>query len=378
MTQPETSAPKPGAANPKVVLLPDALFFTRSAPITAEATPAEAAVQAELALEAVSPFPAAQLYHGFYWAPGSERALIFAAYRRRFTREQVEAWGDADLVLPSFAALLGDTVEPSTTMLVTSPEGQTAIHWDQNASPDSVLFRPIAPDATEVDRAAVRDELLRAAAGSRQVIEISEPPAAEMSSRRDEDFVFRAGARESRLPAALAATLDVRDKAELLALRRARERDIMLWRVFLGCAAAIAVVALGYAGLYAAGFWERTRQMKVAAQQPVVEQVITAQGLSTRINELSTKRLLPLEMISLVSGLKPASIQFNRAQTDGLYKLKVDAQTTVPAEVSTFQSALRDLPDCENVEVQEARTRDNVMTFVLVVTFKPDALKPAA
>ena len=377
MTQPEPSAPKSGAAHPKVVVLPDALFFTRSTPITGAATAAEAALQAELALEAVSPFPAAQLYHGFHWVPGSERALIFAAYRRRFTREQVEAWSDADLVLPTFAALLGDAVGPSTTMLITSPEGLTAIHWDQNAAPDSVLFRPLAEDAGEIDRAAVRDELLRTAAGSRQVIELAEPPVAVVSSRRDDDFVFRAGARESRLSAALAATLDVRDKAELIALRRSRERDILLWRVFMGCAAAIGIVAVGYAGLYAAGFWERTRQLKVSAQQPVVEQVITAQGLSTRINELSTKRLLPLEMISLVSGLKPASIQFNRAQTDGLYKLKVDAQTTVPAEVSTFQTALRDLPDCEGVEVQEARTRDNVMTFVLVVTFKPDALKPA-
>ena len=105
---------------------------------------------------------------------------------------------------------------------------------------------------------------------------------------------------------------------------------------------------------------------------------MTQQSLATHINELSSKRLLPLEMISLVSGtIRPVSIQFLRATTDGLYTLKVDAQTTSPAEVSTFRSALSDLPACEKVEVRDQRTRDNLMTFTLVITFHPEALKPA-
>jgi hypothetical protein len=368
----------PAARAPKVIVLPDALFFTRAIPVAAGATPAEAAGQAELALEAVSPFPPAQLYHGFFWVPGSTSALVFAAYRRRFPREQVEAWGDAELVLPAFAALLGGPVAPATTLLVTSPEGLTAIHWSEGPVPAAVNFRTLASDATEADRARVRDELLHAAGGSRQVIELGTPPVAEAAGR-EEEFDFRSGAHESRLPAALAVTLDVRDKTELAALRRARARDVMLWRGFLGCAAAIALVALGWAGLYGAGFWQRTRELKLTVQQPVVDQVMTAQALTTRINELSSKRLLPLEMISLVSGsIKPPSVQFLRATTVGLYGLEVSAQTTAPGEVSTFRSALADLPACEKVEIRDQRTRDNLMSFTLAVTFKPGALKPAA
>jgi len=58
----------------KVVLLPDVYFFSRAVPIAANATPAEAAAQVELALEALSPFPPAQMYHGHFWRPGAKNA----------------------------------------------------------------------------------------------------------------------------------------------------------------------------------------------------------------------------------------------------------------------------------------------------------------
>lgn len=377
MTQPLFKFLQAGVQPPKVVLLPDALFFTRAVPLAPGATPAEAAAQAELALEAISPFPPAQLYHGFFWVPGAERALVFAAYRRRFTREQLDGWSGAALVLPAFAALLGADVRPATTMLVTLAEGLTAIHWDSGAVPAAVQFRPLGPEAAEADRARVRDELLSAGAGHRQLIELAAPPVAETPSRGPEDFVFRAAALVSRLPALRAAALDVRDKAELAALRRAQARDLMLWRGFIGSAAAIGLSLLGLAALVGGGLWQKARLATVAAQQPVVDQIMTAQNLTTRVNELSTKRLLPLEMISLVSAKKPATIQFLRATTTGLYTLTVDAQTAAPAEVAVFRSALVDQPGCEKIEVRDQRTRDNLMTFTLVITFKPEALKPA-
>jgi hypothetical protein len=52
-------------------MLPDALFFTPSVPITKGASQAEAAAQVELALESLSPFPLAQLYYGWFWLAGA-------------------------------------------------------------------------------------------------------------------------------------------------------------------------------------------------------------------------------------------------------------------------------------------------------------------
>src|SRR6266700_455975 len=103
-----------GPPPPKVVLLPDGMFFTRALPIAAGATAAEVTGQVELALEALSPFPLTQLYYGYYWKPGSERAFAFAAYRRRFTAEQSDTWAGAELVLPTFAAVFGAEVAPAT------------------------------------------------------------------------------------------------------------------------------------------------------------------------------------------------------------------------------------------------------------------------
>ena len=368
---------KSGAPAPKVSLLPDALFFTRTFPIAAGATAEEAAVQAELALEAISPFPPAQLYHGFFWVPGAERVLVFAAYRRRLTQEQLAEWNGAALVLPAFAALLGIEAAPATTLLVPSAEGLTAIHWDHGAVPAAVQFRPLAAEATDEDRARARDELLRHFSGSKHVIELPGPPVVEAASRGGDEFRFAAGDQVSRLSARRAAAMDVRDKGELAALRRARARDVALWRVFVGSLLAILLMLLGGVALAADGFRQRAREAKVAAQQPIVEQIKTAQSFTVRIDELSTKRLLPLEMLSLVSDKKPPGIQFLRATTTGLYTLTVDAQTTAPGEVAGFRTTLADLPACAAVEVRDQRTRDNLMTFTLVVTFRPDAVKPA-
>src|SRR5687768_2104948 len=114
MTLPLFKVLRDGPPLPRVVLLPDGMFFTRSIAIGAASTLADVTAQVELALETLSPFPPAQLYHGFYWPPGADRAFVFAAYRRRFTNEQLGAWEGAELVLPSFAALLGGDVRANT------------------------------------------------------------------------------------------------------------------------------------------------------------------------------------------------------------------------------------------------------------------------
>lgn len=382
MTLPLIKLLKTGAPAPRVVLLPDALFFTRTISLAAGATAPEVAEQAELALEALSPFPPAQLYHGYFWTRGEPQALVFAAYRRRFTDEQVADWGNAELVLPAFAALLGGEHEPGTTLLAPSAEGWTAVHWTGGTVPAQVVFRPLAADAIEEERAAARMEAIGSFPGSLKVIELDAPPAA-VAAPTEGDFVFRAGDHAAHLSAAQAAVLDVRDKSELAALRRIRVRDTILWRTFVGSAAALALLAAGELALFGTGFWQASRAAKVTAQRPVVEKIKTEQSLTTRINELSTKRLLPFEMISLVSAAKPVEVRFLRTATDGLYTLIVDAESTSPAAVSSYQAALTGQTTYERVEVRDQkvidqRTGGNVMTFTVAITFKPAALKPAA
>lgn len=57
--------------------------------------------------------------------------------------------------------------------------------------------------------------------------------------------------------------------------------------------------------------------------------------------------------------------------------LTVEAQTTNPGDISVFQNQLNATRECSKVEIREQRTRNNVASFTLAVTFKPDAVKPA-
>ncbi len=383
-----------GPPPPKVALLPDGLFFTRAVPVAAGATPAEAAAQVELALEAVAPFPLAQLFYGYFWVPGAETAFVFAAYRRRFTSEQIASWHGAELVLPAFAALLGAEVAPATTVILASPEGLTALHWTSGPVPASVLFRPLPPADSgtpeaetahlEATRARLRDELIRDAGGSHAVIDLTAPPAAD-PTRHDREVTFRSGPLVSPFGSDTIAALDVRDKGQLAALRSARRRDLILWRVALGCAAALLLLGLGELGLIGGRAWQTVRDTKFRAQKPLVDKIVKTDELARRIEDLATKRLLPWEMMMAVIGEQkerlPKEIYFGRVYTtpgSGLYTVSIDAQTSNVGTISGYTAALKALPGVENAEARGVQARGDTATFTLVVTFKPDAIKPGA
>ena len=370
---------------PRVALLPDQRFFLRVAPVPEGATAAEIASQVELALETLSPFPAAQLYYGYFWAPGETRVLIFASYRKRFTTDQAAEWAQAELVAPVFAAFLDLQHEPATTLLIPAADGLTAIHWDSGRVPASVLTRVLAPEATDAERAEARDALVQAAGGSRVVTELAGPPEIAPSPD-DRAFHFRAGDAVAILPRELAATVDVRDKGELTALRGVRARDLLYWRILAGCALLAVLLVLGELGVAAGrSFWLKAQQITINAQRPRVEQVMTANELAAQIEDLSNNRLLPLEMVSAISGReKRGSIVFTRivaSHANGLYTLLVDGQTSNSADLDVYRTTLLKLPSVASVDTP-ANGRPRMMsggmtTFTLLITFKPDAIKPA-
>jgi hypothetical protein len=367
-----------------VVLLPDALFFTRVVPVTPGATPAEAATQVELAIESVSPFPLAQLYYGSFWRPGQEHALVFAAYRRRFTTEQTEAWAGAELVLPTFAALLGAEVAPATTVVLCAADTVTALHWSDAGWPARMEVVPLPPEATDDDRARARDALLRGLGGSKQVVELAAPPAAD-SAASDHEVVFRAGGLVSRLSTSAAAAMDVRDKTELALLRSSHRRDVMLWRVALGALAALFLLGVGELALMGGQAWQQVRVRQFTAQKPLVDRISGEHRLTNRIEDFATKRLLPMEMLTQVVGenleRKPAEIQFTRISADqgvGLYTLIIEARTNNPAQVNAYEATLKNLPSVQSAEAKFGQVGGDRATFTLTVVFKPDALKPTA
>lgn len=373
----DVAVAKPAAITRRVVLLPDARFFVRSVPVAGAATAEDVAAQVELALETLSPFPVPQLYHGHLWKPGSGHALVYAAYRRRFTAEETETWVDADLVIPAFVSCIGLAASAAETVILPSADGFTAVHWPEPGSvPGKVLTASVSDEADEAERERVKLALIKQVGGSRTLIELTAPPE-QVASEDDDQFAFQLGDRTTELPATQTEAMDVRDKAELAGRRRARQRDLLLWRGFIGLIIGLFVLGFVELALVAVKVTERQRAARLAQQQPTVDQIMTAHSLSARIEELSTKRLRPFEMIGVASSARPGSIQFLTTTTSGLYTLDVQAQTTSPADVDTYTSNLRTHAAVSGVEVPETRTRDGLTTFRVVITFRPEGLVPA-
>ncbi len=364
------------SATKKVVLLPDHAFYVRVVPLAPGSGPAEVPGQVELALEAMSPFPVAHLCYGYFHRPGSARALVYAAYRRRFTVEDAAQWAEADAVLPAFAAWLGLPAAGPRALLVTGPDFLTVLGWEgADPVPAVAVTRQLPPDASPEVRAAVRAEMIALLPGLPSPVEVP-APAGTRSRTGADDLEFAAGRLSSRFAAGELDALDVRDKDELAGRRREHTRDFYLWRAFQWCAAGLVLAAVLDLGLWGGRFWLRTRQAVAATQAPAVQNIETKHSLATRIEELSTRRLMPIRMLEIVNAKRPRSIQFLRTATKGLYVLEIDGQTNATPDVFNYQAALKDLPACDKVDLGQTIDRGGTTRFTLTVTFKPDALRP--
>jgi hypothetical protein len=379
MPAPKLKFPAFAALGRQVVLLPDDAFFVRSVPLATGEGAAGVESQVELAMEAMAPFPVAQLYYGYWTKPGVDRALVFAAYRKRFTAEEVETWATADWVVPRFATLLGGKApEPATAWVLAGSEGLTVVFFgDATGVPTAVRAEALAADAEPAARTAVRDGLLKSLGGTRTVIDVPEITI-EPGAPGEGEFVARGATLVSELPLAQAEMLDVRDKAELTARRRARARDRWMWRGALLGVAVLALCALAEMALLGVSAWQSRRLAVIAQQTPIVTEITTAHALASRIEELTTKRLMPIEMIEIVSGLKPNSIQFTRTTTSGRYTLEVEAKTSNQAEIEQYKRALESAEATDTVQIETRGMQNNVTTFRMTVTFNPSVLAAGA
>lgn len=360
----------------KVVLLPDTHFFCRTVPVPALASPAEVAAQIEITLEGMAPFPVAQMYHGHYWRPGARNALVYAAYRKRFPSEQVETWAEAEAVMPAFASMLHAKVAGSTTLLIWTEKTLTAIRWeDPNDAPISVHARELPPDFKPEDRDLLRDDLLRISGASIHVVESEAAPALDSAGSQDDEYLFRSTSYDSNFTREEIDVLDVRDKEELQSRRRARARDLILWRVLLGCAATIALCVLLEGTIFGLGLWQKNRERVVRNQTPQVEKIKQTNSLVLQVEERSTKRIRPFEMLTLLDGKLPASVVFSRATVKDLYTLEIEATATNPSDMDLFRVTLNSLPFCESVEVKLQGAQAGRNPFRATVKFKPNAFQ---
>jgi hypothetical protein len=357
-----------------VVLLPGDRFFLKDVSLD-PAVPA--AAQVEIALEESSPFPMAQMFHGFVASADGRRALAYAAYRRRFTAEEMASWNDAEAVLPDFVALLGPV--PTSQRIIVQPHagGLNGAAWDGQGSLPVAVMVQAATEPTEAQIAGMAEELQRRGGISGAATKrLGGPVGAGLTS--EGGVVFRVGGEETfRLSPAAAASADVRDKAFLGSRQREERRRRGWWGALL----AVAALGLLAAGLEIAvgvmGMRNRQNQATLARQAEEVIRIETAETVAKRVEDLTSRPERPFEWLAAAGAARPRSVQFVRAASRSDRLMEIEAQTANAGDAGAYEAALRQLPQVESVETRDLRARDGVTTFVMAVKFKTTAA-PAA
>jgi hypothetical protein len=358
----------------EVVILPDHRFFMRSVALTDETEAGPVADQIELALEGMAPFPLSQTLWAYWTKPGCGHAMVFAAYQKRFTAEEMEAWGEAEWVTPRLSTLLIEmTPAAATTYILTAEDGLTAVHFgDASGVPTQIRAVALSPEVSDREIATAREELIRACGGSTTVRDLEAAEVEAGQPGTDEILIKRAG-KDTSVSLDLAQSLDVRDQAELTGRRRARVRDSWLWRGLVAALVTLLLAGVTELSLWGTSFWQDALHQQVQVQSPIVSEIETADRLATRIEELHTKRLRPFEMIAIADGPRPETIIFLRTEATGLYSLEIEAETDDLQAINIYVSALTDLTTTEGVEILNLDTRGSQSTMRLLVRFTFDA-----
>ena len=356
-----------------VVLLPGEKFFVRRIPLTPGQ---DAAVQVELALETFGPFAPAQIFHGFCPSRDGKQALLFAAYRKNFSAEEISSWAKADLVLPDFALWLAPAAPPAAgAWLYENHAVIQVIAWDGGELPAGLFFRKTENTVTEIAAGELLDEAAK---------RLSVP--ADSPRRLGGNVVIERWGKEglslkldkpgqtmaTLLSVGTARCMDVRDKTELASLAQLQQRENWLWRSFAGIAAALLLCAVVEVGLQVTGKILDSRQQAVKDNALAVHKIEQANMLAARMEQMAGQRLKPLEMLAVLNAHRPASMIFKQVTTNSPTQMEANVEVTNAADMRDYEPVLSKTPGVEKVEVSNQRLQPTGITsFDLKVVFKP-------
>ena len=363
------SAPDTSTRVKGIVLLSAARFFVRRIPLVAGQ---DVAVQVELALETIGPFTPGQLYYGYCPSRDGTQALVFAAYRRNFSATDTATWAAASAVLPDLAVWLNQPAPVAAGVwLHEHGTAVTAVVWDGAGDlPAGVLSREAPTGAVE----AVRDDLLREA-GNRFGVAAQATRTfsggVATTSQGKEGLGLKVAQQSALLGPAQLRMMDVRDKAELAGQLGRSKRDRALWLAFASAVAGLAACVAVEAGLQISNLLATQQRHGLEANAGAVRQIEEASQLAAKMESLAGQSLRPFEMLVLLAGAKPASLDFVRASTGGPRQMELEAQSASATDPQDYEKALNRLPGVEKVELRDLRTTGGKTTFLVAVTFKP-------
>jgi len=376
MTATSTSASVHPTTDPDVILLTGERYFARRIPISADSP---AAPQVELALETLSPFPLEQMFHGHVIDRTQRHALVYAAYRRNFSGAEIASWSQAETVIPDFLmhVFVPRGSQAADATLQETDSALTAIAWDGASElPALILHRTTTADNREQTKADLLDELSRRIESPPEKLSTVEGPVTATHSDKNGVILRCEEFATPPLNATLLGLADVRD-GHVLATRRSDTRRTAIWgNTFTAVVVGVILCVVIELGMIGTSQLLDARQERLAERSPEIEKIESAQNLANRLETLAAQQLRPFEMLAAINAPRPQSVEFLRVSTRGPLQLEIDAQTTNPNDLRTYEAALKALGFIETVAIQDPRSRSGRTTFSLEVRFKPRWTQP--
>lgn len=365
-------------------------FFVRRLDRPAGTPEAEIPDFVALQLEELSPFPIEQLYLGHVRSGDGSAVFVYAAYRRRFSAEQTAAWSGAQYVMPDFAPALRLRFTTSSVVLLRSETTLTALYFEGGRElPLRVASRALAPEATPDEIERVQQTVLALVEpGSAHEVALAAKALPESRAKGVQisyEPMGHGSGVEVFIPGAECWAMDVRDPEFVAQQRKRLGLDLVLWRIVLGAAAAIALLFLGEVLLFAGKGYASWLRHRSEQRAPEIASIRDKDAAATRLEDFGRSGVQPFDMLSAVTVLRPRAspsekppVYFTRTTAKGVTVLEIEGQAPDVASINAYEAALRAAPNVKGVEVRRVTTRNDGSSFSFAVTFKSGAFSRGA
>lgn len=336
----------------------------------------------ELSLEKMSPFPMEHLFYGFYICEESESVLIYAAYKRCFTAEEIQQWERVEFVLPDFFPILGFTYESDTIVMVEGKSALSAVSFEAGqVLPQMIVSRELS-ESSEIK--ATKQQLIGLVGGlnDRPVISFVRD---EESDPSEEKGVYRFPFSKQLENDVASAEIeqaedilwkgDLRDGSFIASKRRQKKLDQGFWKIALGLVVLLGLFFLSEILMLGGKAFISHLDKTTIGREAEVAQIEDKKSVVQELENFERSNLIPFDMIAAIHPVLPRSIHFTRLETDGRNSLEIECKTTNSADVTIYKNGLENLLKVESAEVRNLQSAGGQSSFILVVNFKADAFE---
>ena len=333
---------------------------------------------AVLAIEQASPFPIEHLATGFIASEQGDGLVATAVYRRKLAPEEIEAWKDAQAVIPDYAAFLcgGSGIKGAVVVLET-PACVSALDFGPGGGvPQKIVSRAVATGSGHDAVAKAREQVLeRVPPGGRPVFryKLAEEPVQQRGTRLRFKWepIGSAPSVICEMPERIAWAQDLRDSEESAARRKAVSRERFFLRTCMALVWILALLVLGEVLLAVGNAWIGRREADLAASAPAVAKIESDSEIANRLDAYGASKPVPLELLAYINDLRPKSIYFTRVSFEAPSQMTIDAATGNLDDVNNYVTTLKRAPGMALVETRKTNSREGGATFQLILAFEP-------